>query len=720
MNIGGSGSIGITPELGPTWLIFDEPEYIVTEQPVCITRGADRIALGGEDQRLNMQLIPFVGWRIRILQDSLENIGERKRGQATIKAPNGVDVATDYSPFAGELVDDPFELPVLPFINVGVPRHIVVTWHGHLPSGTSVGIQLYDTDGNVCTTFASGNLTTASAGGLEGGYASFVPIAGQAAYVCQYSLTANSSKGSSPTIQQVSYTRATASASSGTTPFTVQWPPADLGDAPEGMSPPDALVRQGLVVTGMTKGGQDEALSCVVADFAAKYPKLRQRGWMRVQLFVQTDVDADHPACEFDGYVVKPSSARRGAMDSQPQAVGAVIKDVNPDWRASGDTGYPNPAWGDTHVQAGGAWQKLAWANAPERLSFSYVTEMVELLHGLGVGGGDYPFQAPKATDMIREVLLMAGIQPSEMDIPNFGQRMDPKKTASDLAVIKKGVGLWAWLQKACEDYLGMFIYKDLCRFTNYWRLMLPAVTPLSPIMAFVPDGTNQVTGVAPVGRKGSYGPLTVPAGYRNAGASIPVVPIIKTIQPATFPVPPELNLAEVTTTGDRTTLGGDAFLNKTSWAVFNPASFNAFGVATADENSVDYLGGLKAGVRNSPEYDGDGIPQMITRRVLDVQGHGYYHFAYESPAAYVTQTQTGDSLQVRPRRPRYYDAVLIWDSLLQIWVPWLVLCCSLNARASFHSKMQMEVRSLPDLNNIADYPNLSSAIRAKTIIQHV
>ena len=310
-------------------------------------------------------------------------------------------------------------------------------------------------------------------------------------------------------------------------------------------------------ITGPDLTPDHEMASVEVEDFTNLYPSLRSQGRIPARIWCRW----------WDPWasVYRQTILMQGEIPKPRGQGGLGATGFLPDWRAYA-------------LQLVGQWARLADQLNFSLRKFEKANTLREPTLTADPKTGEWP--PWRITDMVKEVLLSAGVPEDMQDIADMEIRFWPAQNKeSDLFTLLPTATFVDFLTRLTRDYLGAYLWFDPnAGARGKWRLRLPPKAPKvgdpwTPLWSFTKD--------APGGGK-------VPFRWDAYGVRST---FIARDSYYAYVVPPEADYALVTATGHlRRDGAGDEV--KPAWVV-NPKSYD-FDPAnpTADPTHPDYLWG--------------------------------------------------------------------------------------------------------------------------------
>ena len=522
-------------------------------------------------------------------------------------------VALSYKP-SGSLTDGAFSFEIPPTTDDDIWIYTRAT----LPAGTSLTVELKDSDGTSATLVES----------IPGQYHFHPGANGRRAYTVTITLATSDSRVT-PILRG----------------YSVRWdgklttvsPGAFWGNRSTAttLSMPDRLHSEFSITSG--EDPSYETASFSIADLTDSLTRLKVRG--DIPVLITTTYDPDHldrRSVIFTGYVQRAPWTKRGVTS------GAL---------------YPASNWGEFEVSCVGIWKRIQDTLSAVRWNFAG-------------DGGDFDTD-PFVVDVIRTVLQWAtGEDLSRLDVPKSSdlpvRLTSPAGGVGSEFLIEPGADLAQFILTLVKDYLAYHICYDGNAspsaspddYGGMWRVLPPATPPYNYLAQFVPDTIASSGGlVVPIGT-GAYPPSTV-GGVDGVQTTWYAKDTYRS-----WPFAPEGNKIVVSATGDVPGSAGDT--EGLSFIVsYNQASFNFKNVPSTDPqypspDSPDYLTRIKQVYFFDPALaSGDGsFMRWVAKRFERQVFHSPKIVTFEAPLILVTDTT--DHYQCRPRPLRYYDPVAL------------------------------------------------------------
>lgn len=496
---------------------------------------------------------------------------------------------------------------VFPFKTFGT-NYIYVTVYGDFPNGCTCPMDLYCADTGATCTFIGQNFDPA--GKYVQNY--FAPVSGKQTYYAVLNpQTTDQTK--SPTLKRCTCYR-----------------------------PPQATTRTGtplvIPVSTITATGPDADPSHETMSFLSKDAngvlgaKLDNRAMMTVAWDVQIHpTDTSKWSRIFYGRVAKATKDIKGY--------------------AHGGTNIPVSRWGVYNAVCVGEWERLNRAKIPRRYN---------LLNP------DADGIAPlKITTIIRDLLRTAGYIDQQIDIPISTKRFYAPVGTQLEQFLETFTEIGPFLVDLIRNYLGGYLIWD-SNATNgggstdvlgCWRVKIPPSPPYNVLADFYYSAQNT-------------GPISDFAAWPDVvsgGQHIKQTFIRKwTVRP--YIEPPEGNFVIVDgVVSSGSTLGSAQSVNRRVFYNYKAGDFGQSSpYPSPDPTHPDYTDGEPRAIYiNSAALISDDAVVQVGRRTFDLSCHARQHAAFEAPAIFFTDST--DSLQIRPRLPRFGDIVRINGSVYVI-----------------------------------------------------
>lgn len=536
-----------------------------------------------------------------------------------------IDVRRDQFPYVqptlacyhatGVIRDGNFKLGTLPS-NTTVP--IRALWFGHVPAGCSVSIALYDALTDTALALA-GPLISFPGGG---GYDFTLPAWADVPHLEFYAkVTLNGGANKTPTVVQLRYQRDGVVTTS------------DPALVPEFNSDDDVAavhIKNKVLLQVSTTGGEADpthsSANVVIHDLVNDLYKLRARGSFPGIIETRYDTDPTHWSRLAQGYFVDIEAQRRGS--NAPRAFGAdpAVFPAN----------FPSKNWHSYDLTMLGMWRRL------KRIRLPYSVDLTRIENG-----------KPRATTIIRALFNAMGVSDTQLDIQDIPIYIWAGAYAdSPVLQVPALTDLFSLAQKIARDYLLSFIYHDDNAGTNgMWRLSVPPTAPYHNLLDIV------TTGPAGFSRLPH---MDVSYDFTTEGSQVvQKTYVLKgTLQQKT--VEPAYNMICVTSTPNLL----QGFEERQTVYMYNWKSARFFDdqPEDPDPDDPDFIGEVVPLFIYHPNLadpeaaePGAGVRWMC-RVAFDRFCHGYQAMNLITPLPLLTDVR--DTLQTRPRPPRYQDAV--------------------------------------------------------------
>lgn len=548
--------------------------------------------------------------------------------QALIRIDARRDVRVMFSvskhtyPTLGTLVDDSFTVP----FHATTAQKLRLEWYGNRPVGTAVTVKVF-------SDFPLAELIgTVTVDDEFGQIIEYTPVPNARNYHVEFTLTGDGTN--TPTIKKYRVYRDAVVETPGFTPTTVQ----DLRAGPKTLP---TLFPSRVRLSGVSDDPESENMFVQLEDLLGENLALPFKSGTPFDVELH-DAGTDALVTILEGGIIQRSTQLR---------YGTKGKD------------YPKSDAYRLEIDAAGEWAQVKRRLLPY---WFYANDPAD------------PGQPIKATDAA--VLLFykgCGIPLTDLDIPDLPQRLFSEVDGEDLQAVEPGTPVFETIKEIVTDYTGGYIVRDKnaghsSGTRGMWRILLRHRPPYNNLVKIYRDHP---------------GAGKLPHDIRSyADGSGPGGQVIK----ATYGVhgsetvthePPEGNFVQVfggSGQGSSVGLSHPAMLTQVA---FNPVSFNYFGLAPGhafypDQTSPDFLGEcVQIQVYDATLTTQESV-DWICRRIFDSACYGREVVKVTCPIVLVTDVN--DTLQQRPRLPRFNDPVL-YQQPDGSFAQYLIVSCTPN-----------------------------------------
>jgi hypothetical protein len=267
----------------------------------------------------------------------------------------------------------------------------------------------------------------------------------------------------------------------------------------------------------------------------------------------------------------------------------------------------------------------------------------------------DYGKPLPwRIQDMIRWLFNAMGVPDEELDIPDVQVRAYLSGTDAQEFMLTPAADIPEVIFRLAKDYLGCYVIRDpnacivhrtwggMEHPTGMWRVLQPPALDATPIWNFTTGGPGVVSG-------GLVKVLHRPEAYPARTSFIRKIRVRAD--------PPEVNLVNVTATGDMLQNGqGEQTLTKTLW---NPRSVKFTDAQPEPVRShPDYLGFLSPLERFDTLLFSEEMLNFVCKRIFNRSAYGLSWRDFAAPLVLVDDSSDIYLAQKRPLR--VYDYVTI------------------------------------------------------------
>lgn len=546
----------------------------------------------------------------------------RKTEAHTTVAPLRIDVRQDIRPAvmvakavyraSGTLRCDPFNFDFFP--NAANPIHFQV--YGDFPAGTSVDVDLYDSDSGSAL---SGKATVATSTGLV--EYTFTPTARQRGYYPVLTLTTDAAHTATPTVKGALAWVDQAYDSPSVT--SVEAPQQDAALAlPK-------LVCRDFTITQQREDPAECQASFIVDDPGGLLDAFRLQSGTPVKIETTYDAGGTNRAILFRGYVQTCVQAPR----------------------SKNAAGFGGSDKRTMRVTAVGEWV---------RLQESVVTGYRVWIDPLTAVVSANDLKLYKVTEVITQ-LALGTVPDTYLSIPDLPTRL--VSTDADVWTTWPGTMRGDAMQSYAKEFLGGYpLWDDSIGTKGKLRLIVPKTPTYTYLYAFRTDSSG--TGLPHMA--GSGGTATKDAQTVDASTVWNF---------RHYVIRAEANVVYVLggpANNDSAKAGGQAM--GLSQVAVNVNSFDVFGVGAGnpgypDTTHPDFIGRHVCTFANLPFLTNQAVVDWYCRRIYDYTCHSKLVVEFTGPLVLVTDST--DSEQLRPRPLRHYDVVLFyWQGA---WTPFLV-----------------------------------------------
>lgn len=377
-----------------------------------------------------------------------------------------------------------------------------------------------------------------------------------------------------------------------------------------------------------------------ISDLVNRVSILGARGDIPIRITSTWDpADPSKKVVLWEGYVAKPEGKVRGNLAAT----------------------YPSPHWTDYRLECVGKWKRLAESDYPHRVYDLAVDDTP----GAPLDRGSRPTR--KVTDALRHMLLVAGFDEAQIDVPDYPIRFwATDESPKDHLQIQIGQPIGEWIVQTAATYLNHRLMWDAnAGSSGMWRIRAAPKYGDASLWTYTLQGP-------PAGKlahvSGSYGASTT---------------FVERDTLEQWVVAPEGNFLQITgflegENGRRYTVN-----------VRNPKSYNRPGEATADSSDPDYLGRLRPiYARPDPRLTTRQAVKFVARTVFERACRAAIYARFTSPAVFVAPSDSVYTTSTR--RPHLPGDVITVDGL-----PWFVRNCRLEVVKQHHMLQHVEIQRL-------------------------